>query len=223
MNKKPILLTISGPSLTGKSVFSEFLEPFNFIELVSETTRPIRAGEIPGKTYNYISVDEFKEKVQKGEMLQHNPVDVNFYGLSYQSYLSAVEQGKNAYVVVAPAGAIQIKDFCEKNNITCHQIFINNDLDLRLNRFLNRFKNDDKASALTYANRVINMLNVEEQTWVAPALDGTHKYDQVFPKFDETTQSQVLSELLKEIEIKQDQNTTKQNKKPTTGIKKGIK
>lgn len=214
MSKKPILLTISGPSLTGKSVFSEFLTPFNFEELVSETTRPIRAGEIPGKTYNYITVDEFKEKVAKGEMLQHNPVDVNFYGLSHQSYLSATEKGKNAYVVVAPAGAIQIKEYCEKNDISCHQIFINNDLELRLNRFLTRFKNDDKATSLTYANRLINMLNVEEQTWVAPALDGTHKYDQVFPKFDESTQSQVLADLLRAIELKQDV-TTKPHKNKT--------
>ncbi len=221
MSKKTILLTISGPSLTGKSVFSEFLKPFNFEELVSETTRPIRQGEVPGKTYNYITVDEFKSKVANNEMLQHNPVDANFYGLSYNSYQSVAGQGKNSYVVVAPAGAKQIKEYCEKNNILCHQIFINNDLDLRLNRFLDRFKNDEKATASNYANRLIGMLNVEEATWVAPAISGTDKYDQVFPKFDQDTQKQVLAELLQAIELKLD-SKNKQNTSTNTLRNKGI-
>lgn len=219
MSKKTILLTISGPSLTGKTIFSEFLKPFNFEELVSETTRPIREGEIPGKTYNYITKEQFKEKVDRNEMLQHNPVDANFYGLSYESYLNVANQGKNSYVVVAPSGAKQIKEYCDKNDILCHQIFINNDLDLRLNRFLDRFKNDSKATSTNYANRLINMLAVEEPTWVEPAISGKDKYDQVFPIFDKSTQNQVLADLLKAIEIKlETKQIQKQDKKHTRGI-----
>lgn len=219
MSKNTILLTISGPSLTGKSIFSEFLNPFNFEELVSETTRPIRQGEIPGKTYNYITTDEFKNKVANNEMLQHNPVDANFYGLSYESYQTVANQGKNSYVVVAPSGAKQIKKFCDNNNIICHQIFINNDLDLRINRFLDRFKNDNKSTSTNYANRLINMLTVEEPTWVEPAITGKDNYDQVFPRFDKDTQNQVLAELLKAIEIKLEiKQKLKKDKKTTKGM-----
>ena len=68
-----ILFVLSGPSGTGKgTVCKELLKVEKNLHIsVSMTTRECREGEIPGVTYNYVSVDTFKGMIDKGNMLEY--------------------------------------------------------------------------------------------------------------------------------------------------------
>lgn len=193
--KKNILLTITGPSLTGKSELAKLLKSSGFEELVSTTTRPMRTGEIDGINYNFVTRENFSLMSKRKLMIQENPVGDNKYGLSKDSFDKIISNGKNGIVVVAPEGTKQVYDFCTKNNILCHRVFINNDLETLIGRFLQRYKSDQLANDLTYIIRLKDMMTVEQQVWVKNALDGTDKYDQIFENFGPETQNDIISKI----------------------------
>ena len=68
-----IPIVLSGPSGTGKStllkkLFAEYPNDFGFS--VSCTTRNPRAGEVNGKDYNFVTVDEFKNMIEEKKFIE---------------------------------------------------------------------------------------------------------------------------------------------------------
>ena len=67
------IIIIAGPSGVGKTTISKYLtEKYNIPRVVTHTTRPIRKGEIPGKSYYFENDESFKklhffEHVKYGE------------------------------------------------------------------------------------------------------------------------------------------------------------
>ena len=60
------MLVLVGPSASGKTEATKLLiEKYNLKKLVTYTTRKIRVNEVNGKDYHFISVDEFKQKIQE--------------------------------------------------------------------------------------------------------------------------------------------------------------
>lgn len=77
------IVTISGPSGVGKDTVIGHLEnEFGFQKIVSFTTRPPRPGEQDGVSYHFISLKEFLDLENHGELLDHVIVANNHYGLS---------------------------------------------------------------------------------------------------------------------------------------------
>lgn len=202
MSNKNVLVTVTGPSLTGKSVLASLLKPEGFDELVSTTTRPARAGEVEGVNYNFISRTEFEKLIKAQSMIECVNVGDNYYGLSRQAFDNVIAKGKNGVVVVEPHGAEQVRTFCEKNGILLHQVFVNNTPDVLFKRFLERFKEDDKADINTYARRLNDMVYIEPETWVKPAYNGTQKYDQIFENFGPDTQRKVIEQIKQAVDEK---------------------
>jgi guanylate kinase len=197
-----ILVTITGPSLTGKSKLAKLLEPLGFEELVSTTTRPQRTGEVDGIHYNFVDIATFEKMVEQNLMIEHSPVGSNFYGVSKPAFDKVISKGKNGIAVVEPDGAQKIAKYCIENNIELHQIFVDNPTQILMERFLTRFKEDKLADEKTYARRAMDMLQVEPKMWIEPAYNGKHHYDQVFEKFLPENEQEVVAEVLKSIEAK---------------------
>ena len=76
------LYVISGSSGVGKgTVIKAFLEKHNKFRLsVSCTTRTIRAGEVDGVNYFFMSKEEFKTCVNNNEFLEWAEFSGNYYG-----------------------------------------------------------------------------------------------------------------------------------------------
>lgn len=199
---KNILLTVTGPSVTGKTTMAKLLEDYGFNEVVSTTTRPQRASETPGVSYHFVDKEEFLKLYNAGEMIEKVEVGSNFYGVSKKALDDVILSGKNAAVVVEPDGAQQVRRFAEKNNIPIFQIFLDNPTELLVERFLERYKNDIKADNKTYARRIIDMLVEEPKKWIEPAYNGKHKYDLVFKTFTPDNQNQVISDVLEGLQKK---------------------
>ena len=94
----PNIFIISAPSGCGKtSLVRGISRSYNFLELtISYTTRKMRRGEIDGKDYHFISPELFKNKVNKGEFIEHEAVYDNNYGTTYDSINDIVNLGKDA-------------------------------------------------------------------------------------------------------------------------------
>lgn len=76
------MLVLSSPSGAGKSTIARALlerEDELFLS-ISMTTRPPRSGEEEGRDYFFITEDEYNQKVQDDELLEHAQVFSNYYG-----------------------------------------------------------------------------------------------------------------------------------------------
>ena len=91
------LIVIVAPSGTGKSTMIKRLKtdlPI-LLESVSYTTRPIRAGEVHGKSYFFVRREEFLTMRENNEFLEWAEVHGNFYGTSkkfVEDSLAALEK-----------------------------------------------------------------------------------------------------------------------------------
>lgn len=91
--KKPVILAICGKSATGKTCLSRWLvgdlaaRGIKCQEIVSDTTRPPRSGEIDGKDYHFVTEKEFADK----EHLEES----TFRGWRYGTPEDAIKDGIN--------------------------------------------------------------------------------------------------------------------------------
>jgi len=178
-----VLVTICGPSLTGKTKLADLLAPYGFEELVSTTTRSPRKGEVDGVNYHFVGTDIFEELVKNKLMIEHAQFGSKYYGVSRKAFESVLGKGKNGVAVVEPEGSHRIREYCQTHGIPLHQIFVNNPVDVLYKRLFERYKNDTLANDDEYARRARDMSIVEQEKWVKPALNGKHHYDQIFASF----------------------------------------
>lgn len=82
MNHLPFLIVVSAPSGTGKTtVVNTVLSQIDSIKYsVSATTRERRVDEVHGKSYIFISKDEFRQKIKEGYFIEWAEIYGDFYG-----------------------------------------------------------------------------------------------------------------------------------------------
>jgi guanylate kinase len=103
---------ISAPSGSGKSTLVACLlarDP-QLRFSVSYTTRTVRGNEKPGESYIYISRQEFEERIQRGEFLEHAQVFGNYYGTNRKVLEQARSEGKDLILDIDVQGARQLKE-----------------------------------------------------------------------------------------------------------------
>jgi guanylate kinase len=106
------LVIISAPSGAGKTTIVKHLldSGLNLSFSVSATTRALRGDEIDGKDYFFISVPEFKKRIENGEFVEWQEV---YKDLLYGTLKSEMERiwasGKHVLFDVDVSGGINLK------------------------------------------------------------------------------------------------------------------
>lgn len=106
------LIVISSPSGGGKgSVIAGLLKNDNKNRWlsVSTTSRAIRENDIPGKTYNFVSKDEFIQKIKDNYFLEYTNYVGNYYGTPKQYIKEKLNQGIDVILEIEIEGANNIK------------------------------------------------------------------------------------------------------------------
>ncbi len=105
------LFTISAPSGAGKtSLVKALLEKHSDVAVsVSHATRASRPGEVDGKDYHFISVEQFEQMVAADAFLEHARVFDNYYGTSQQAVEELLQQGQHVILEIDWQGARQVK------------------------------------------------------------------------------------------------------------------
>ncbi len=107
---KGLLIVVSGPAGSGKgTVNAHLLKRDDFAFSVSATTRDPRPGEIDGKSYHFISRDEFLKQLECGDMLEYTEYCGNFYGTPKKEAEAVLNSGKNLLLEIEVEGAENIK------------------------------------------------------------------------------------------------------------------
>lgn len=114
------LIVIVAPSGTGKSTMIKRLkvDQPSLVESVSFTTRPMRAGEVHGQSYFFISKEEFFSMRERDEFLEWAEVHGNYYGTSKKFVEQCLAEGKNLLFDLDVQGTDSMKKyFGEKANV----------------------------------------------------------------------------------------------------------
>ena len=105
------LFIVSAPSGAGKSsLVHALLEQDKNIHLsVSCTTRPPREGEVHGREYYFLTVEEFLARKAEGEFLEWAEVYGNYYGTSSRIIAENMQSGSDVLLEIDWQGAQQVK------------------------------------------------------------------------------------------------------------------
>ncbi|MEA3404832.1 MAG: guanylate kinase [Pseudomonadota bacterium] len=105
------LYIISAPSGAGKtSLVSKLIEMDSSIKVsVSSTTREMRPGEEDGVNYHFLTIDQFQEKINQNDFLEHAQVFDNFYGTSKSAVEEQLKAGKDVILEIDWQGAQQVR------------------------------------------------------------------------------------------------------------------
>ena len=106
------LILFCGPSGSGKtSIVHHLLNKFSQLKFsVSATTRTKRHNEIDGQDYYFLSIENFKNKIEQDEFLEWEEVYANgFYGTLKSEITRISNEGKAVIFDVDVEGGLNIK------------------------------------------------------------------------------------------------------------------
>jgi guanylate kinase len=112
ISRAPSLIVVTGPSGAGKgTLIREVLEQVPGIgATVSATTRDRRPGEQDGREYYFLSLTEFLDRIERGDLLEHvTYVSGHRYG-TLRSELDRIHgDGKVPLLELETEGALRVK------------------------------------------------------------------------------------------------------------------
>ena len=122
MEEKGKCLIFSAPSGSGKSTIVNWLLQYSELKMVfsvSATSRAPRGQEKNGVEYYFLSVEEFKQRIDNGEFLEHEEVYPGcFYGTLKKTVEDITSAGNNVVFDVDVKGGCNIKNYFGDNALS---------------------------------------------------------------------------------------------------------
>jgi guanylate kinase len=109
--RKGALLIISAPSGAGKTTICRKLlaRRKDLRYSVSCTTRLPRSGERDGKHYFFLTREDFKRKIRRGDLLEWAMVHDEYYGTPRHFVEDQIKRGVNVIMAIDVQGAMSIR------------------------------------------------------------------------------------------------------------------
>jgi guanylate kinase len=115
------LVIISAPSGAGKTTIVRHLldKGLNLSFSVSATTRPIRGTEKNGTDYFYLSVPDFKKKIENDELVEWQEVYRDLYYGTLKSEIERIwKEGKSVLFDVDVKGGVNLKKIFGEDSLS---------------------------------------------------------------------------------------------------------
>jgi guanylate kinase len=113
LNDSGRVVVLSGPSGSGKTTIVNRLvkeSPVRLVKAISATTRPPRPKEVDGVDYHFMSRDEFQQRLENEEFIEHAEVFSSgyFYGTLRSELQRAWKSGGWAFLEIDVQGAMNV-------------------------------------------------------------------------------------------------------------------
>jgi len=91
-----MLVILSGVSGAGKDTIKKELikREENIVTIPSFTDRPMRANDVEGGTYHFVTTEEFERMIKDDELYEYNVHHEHYYGTSKKVFNDKVKEGK---------------------------------------------------------------------------------------------------------------------------------
>ncbi len=105
--KRPgLFFTLVGPAGVGKNrLMKSILAQTDLRQLPTATTRAIRAGELRGREHHYVSLEEFQRMIDSDELLEHQVIHEQLYGMPRAAVEAALDSGEAIIADIEVLGA----------------------------------------------------------------------------------------------------------------------
>ncbi len=105
------VFVITGPSGVGKgTLISQLLERVPDLELsISATTREPREGEVDGRDYHFLTLEEFDRRIAAEDFLEFATYSGNRYGTLRSEVRNRLDEGHSVVLEIEVQGARQVR------------------------------------------------------------------------------------------------------------------
>ena len=112
MNRRGMLIVLSGPSGSGKGTIIKSLlqQREDTVLSISVTTRAPRPGEEDGVHYFFRTREDFEELIRRNALLEFAEYNGNYYGTPEEAITGGLNQGKNVLLEIEVQGAEKVMD-----------------------------------------------------------------------------------------------------------------
>lgn len=171
---RKLVMTFTGASCSGKSTLSKHLQArygHIFSEVVSHTTRPMRAGERDGYDYYFINDSLFTAMSEANQFIEEVTFNNCRYGGAIAEFERIFREGKVAILVCEPNGVKHIAEACKKLDYDHISVGFDVSIETIIARWLTRVSAEihdngfDEAKVAKYASRIVETFE-KESNWV---------------------------------------------------------
>lgn len=160
------LIVLSAPSGAGKTtVARHLLKVFPFLRFsVSATTRERRQSETDAKDYFFLTREEFKNRIENGDLIEYEEIFGNYYGTLRSFVQDAINRGEFIVFDVDVKGALSLRNAFPDHTVL---IFIAPpDMRTLSDRLHSRQTDSDEQVALRLARAEMEMGHVKSFDYV---------------------------------------------------------
>ena len=138
------ILILNGKSSSGKdSILRKLVSDYDYLPLISCTTRKMREHEVDGKDYWFIDNWAFKSMIENNRLIEYRSYntlvngikDIWFYGLS-KSELDRIYPNQKYVVILDIQGTQSLLDYYGKDK--CEVIYVDCPSEIRKERAMKR-------------------------------------------------------------------------------------
>jgi len=124
------MIVIIGASASGKTEIAKLLQNnYKYQKCITTTTRDKRHNEVDNIDYHFISKEEFKNKLENNEFVEHTLYNDNYYGINKK------DVNENSLVIVDPNGA---NELIKQLGDDVFVVYVETKKTLRKTRMINR-------------------------------------------------------------------------------------
>ena len=124
------MIVIIGASASGKTEIAKLLQNnYKYQKCITTTTRDKRHNEVNNIDYHFISKEEFKNKLENNEFVEHTLYNDNYYGINKK------DVNENSLVIVDPNGA---NELIKQLGDDVFVVYVETKKTLRKTRMINR-------------------------------------------------------------------------------------
>ena len=100
------MIVLVGKTASGKNYIRDLLIEKDIQPVVTYTTRPMREGEVDGKTYHFLSQEDFQKKIKEGFFFESTAYQMKdktwYYGSRFE------KEDNNKVIILNPEGVDEI-------------------------------------------------------------------------------------------------------------------
>ncbi len=114
-----LLFTLVGPAGAGKNSLIQYVVSRTPVrQIPTVTTRPMRPGEQEGREHYFVSTDVFRRMIDTGDLLEHQIIHGNLYGMPRADIEAALNEGRYIIADIEVYGAAEARAIFPDNVVS---------------------------------------------------------------------------------------------------------